>query len=76
MKKKLYRSSTNKKLCGVCAGVANYFNLDPTIVRVIYALLALFTTGFPFIILYIILAFIMDEDNGYIDTNADDITKE
>ncbi len=76
MKKKLYRSSTDKKLCGVCAGVANYFNIDPTLVRIVYALLAIFTTGLPFVVLYIILAFIMDEDNGYIDTNADDITKE
>ncbi|MBR6531065.1 MAG: PspC domain-containing protein [Clostridia bacterium] len=76
MKKKLYKSSTNKKICGVCAGVANYLNIDPTIVRVVYALLALFTTGFPFVLLYIILSFIMDEDNGYVDTDADDITKE
>lgn len=76
MKKKLYRSSTNKKLCGVCAGVANYFNLDPTIVRVVYALLAIFTSGFPFVVLYIVLAFVLDEDNGYVDTDADDITKE
>ncbi|MBQ8574501.1 MAG: PspC domain-containing protein [Clostridia bacterium] len=74
MKKKLYRSSTDKKLCGVCAGVANYFNLDPTIVRVVYALLAICTTGFPFVVLYIVLAFVMDEDNGYIDTDATDKT--
>ncbi len=76
MKKKLYRSSTDKKVCGVCAGIANYFSLDPTIVRVIYALLAICTTGFPFVVLYIVLAFIMDEDDGYIDTDANDITKE
>lgn len=74
MKKKLYRSSTDKKLCGVCAGVANYFNLDPTIVRVVYALLAICTTGFPFVILYIVLAFVMPEDNGFIDTDATDKT--
>lgn len=74
MKKKLYRSSTDKKLCGVCAGVANYFNLDPTIVRVVYALLAICTTGFPFVVLYIVLAFVMPEDNGFIDTDATDRT--
>ena len=33
MKKRLYRSKTDKKLCGVCAGVADYFGIDPTIVR-------------------------------------------
>ena len=35
MKKRLYRSKTDKKLCGVCAGVADYFGIDPSIVRVI-----------------------------------------
>ena len=42
VKKRLYRSKTDKKLCGVCAGVADYFGIDPTIVRVIWALLAFF----------------------------------
>lgn len=42
MKKRLYCSKTDKKLCGVCAGVADYFGIDPTIVRVIWALLAFF----------------------------------
>ena len=36
MKKRLYCSKTDKKLCGVCAGVADYFGIDPTIVRVIW----------------------------------------
>ncbi len=67
--KKLYKSSTDKKLCGVCAGIANFFNIDPTIIRVLYAVAAIFTTGFPFTLLYIILAFILPEDNGEIDTD-------
>ncbi|MEE0980400.1 MAG: PspC domain-containing protein [Acutalibacteraceae bacterium] len=68
--KKLYKSSTDKKLCGVCAGIANFFNIDPTIIRVLYAVAAIFTTGFPFTLLYIILAFILPEDNGEIDTDV------
>ena len=68
--KKLYKSSTDKKLCGVCAGIANIFNIDPTIIRVIFAIAAIFTTGFPFTLLYIILAFILPEDNGEIDTDV------
>ena len=68
--KRLYKSSTDKKLCGVCAGIANFFNIDPTIVRVIFAIAAIFTTGFPFTLLYIILAFILPEDNGEIDTDV------
>lgn len=68
--KRLYKSSTDKKLCGVCAGIANFFNIDPTIIRVIFAVAAIFTTGFPFTLLYIILAFILPEDNGEIDTDV------
>jgi phage shock protein C len=55
--KKLSRSTKNKMIGGVCAGVADYFNVDPTIVRVIYVLLIfLFGTG---ILLYLILWIIM-----------------
>lgn len=35
--KKLYLSSVDKKLLGVCGGVAEYFNIDPTLIRVIWA---------------------------------------
>ena len=40
MKKQLMRSSLDKKIAGVCAGVANYLDMDPTIVRVIWGVLA------------------------------------
>ena len=36
--KKLYKSNTNKKLCGVCGGIAEYFAIDPTIIRLLWAL--------------------------------------
>lgn len=68
--KRLYKSTTDKKLCGVCAGIANFFNIDPTIIRVVFAIAAIFTTGFPFTLLYIVLAFILPEDNGEIDTDV------
>lgn len=68
--KKLYRSTTDKKICGVCAGVANFFGIDPTLVRAIYALVAFFSGSFPGVIVYFILAFIIPEDNGMIDTDA------
>ena len=38
--KKLYRSSTNRMLCGVCAGIGDYLNVDPTIIRLIWAIFA------------------------------------
>ena len=56
--KKLTRS-TNKMVAGVCAGIAEYFDLDPTLVRVVYAALSLFSAGFPGLLLYIILLIIM-----------------
>lgn len=39
--KKLVKSKNNKMICGVCAGVAEQFNVDPTLVRVIWAILVL-----------------------------------
>ena len=56
--KRLYKSN-DKMLDGVCAGIANYFGIDPTIVRVIYAVIALCSAGMPMLILYIVLAIIM-----------------
>lgn len=52
--KKLYRSS-NRILAGVCGGIAEYFDLDPTLIRVVFAVLSLFSAAFPGLLLYIIL---------------------
>ena len=58
-KKRLYKSRNNKMLCGVCAGIADYFNIDPTIVRVLWAVLALAAgTG---VLAYIACAIILPE---------------
>ncbi|WP_083248158.1 PspC domain-containing protein [Desulfuribacillus stibiiarsenatis] len=67
--KRLFRSKRYKMIGGVCGGIAEYFRMDPTIVRVIYVMLSLFTTLFPGIILYIALLFIMplDDSEEYID---------
>ena len=58
MEKKLKRS-TNKMVAGVCAGIAEYLDVDPTVVRVVYAALALFSAWFPGLILYIVLMILM-----------------
>ena len=58
MNKKLYRSTTNKMLAGVCAGLADYLNIDPTIVRVIWALVGLSGAG---LVAYLICALIIPE---------------
>jgi phage shock protein C len=53
--KRLYRSNRDIMLGGVCGGLAEYFNLDPTIVRLLFVLLAFVTALFPALILYFIL---------------------
>ena len=65
MKKRLYKSKTDKKLCGVCAGIANYFNIDPTIVRLIWVLL-IFGYGSG-LLAYLVAALIMPEEPDYED---------
>ncbi|MCW0482055.1 PspC domain-containing protein [Gaoshiqia sediminis] len=57
-KKKLTRSD-NKVIAGVLAGLGEYFELDPTIVRIIYVLLSIFTAGFPGLLIYVILWLVM-----------------
>lgn len=59
--KKLTRSD-NRMLAGVCAGLADYFGTDVTLVRVIYALLTFFT-AFSGVIVYLILMIVMPEKN-------------
>ncbi len=58
--KRLYRSTTDKKIAGVCGGLAEYFNIDPTIVRVIFVLLLL-PGGLPGLLPYLILWVVMPE---------------
>ncbi|MCJ7856891.1 PspC domain-containing protein [Lachnospiraceae bacterium NSJ-143] len=62
--KKLYRVEKGKKICGVCLGIANYLNVDVTMVRIIWAAVTFFTSIIPGILLYIICAFIMPEYDG------------
>ena len=57
MAKKLYRSRTDRKICGVCGGLAKYFGIDPTTVRVI-AIVSIFVTGLG-IIAYIVMAIVV-----------------
>jgi phage shock protein C len=57
--KRLTRSESDKMIAGVCSGIAHYFDLDPTLVRVGFALLSIFSAGFPGIIVYLILIAVM-----------------
>ncbi len=60
MEKKLYKSSKNKMIDGVCAGIAEYFNIDPTIIRLGAVVLAF--AGGSAVLAYIIAAIIMPRD--------------
>jgi phage shock protein PspC (stress-responsive transcriptional regulator) len=65
MEKKLYRVMKGKQLCGVCTGLAQYFRLDVTIVRLAAVLLALFGPG---VLAYIVCALVIPEEPApYID---------
>ncbi len=57
--KKLTKSRTDRKLCGVCGGFAEYLNLDPTVVRLIWVLLAI--AAGSGVLAYLIAALIMPE---------------
>ncbi len=57
MKKRLCKSVTDKKLCGVCGGVAEYFEFDPTLVRLAWVLFT--ALGGSGIIAYIVAALVM-----------------
>ena len=58
MEKKLYRDTSNKLIAGVCSGLGAYLNIDPTIVRLIWALVGLSGAG---IVAYLIAALIIPE---------------
>lgn len=51
--------SRNKMLAGICAGIGEYMGVDPTVIRVIYVTLSLFSAGFPGLLLYLILCIII-----------------
>ena len=65
MKKRLYKDHTDKKLCGVCSGIAKYFDLDPTVVRL--ALVLFCAVGGSGILAYIVCAIVMPDEPGYIE---------
>lgn len=57
--KRLYRSSNNKVIAGVIGGVGEYFDVDPTVLRLGYVVLALLSHGFPAILAYFIAVLVV-----------------
>ncbi len=60
MNRKLTKSASNRMVCGVCAGVGEYFQIDPTVIRLLWAILTFCGVGSG-ILVYIIAAVIMPE---------------
>ena len=62
MTRRLYRSKYDRQIAGVCGGLAAYFNVEPTIVRVIFLLITFM--GGPGLLLYIVLALVVPEEDS------------
>ena len=64
MIKLLYKTDKNKKLCGVCGGIGEYFNIDPTLVRLLWIVFS--CAGGSGVLAYIIAAIVMPEKSEVI----------
>ena len=59
--KKLKRSKKERMLAGVCGGLAEYFDMDPSIVRIVYVLVSILSAAFPGTLAYIIMWLVIPE---------------
>lgn len=59
MDRRLYRSETNKMISGVCGGIGEYFNIDPTLIRLAWVLISIPMAFFGGLIAYILAAIII-----------------
>lgn len=59
------RKSNNKMIAGVCAGIAEWLGVDPTLIRISYVLISVLSAAFPGILVYIILWAVMPPPENY-----------
>lgn len=64
--KKLYRSQRDKMVAGILGGLADYFHVDATLLRLLFVILGLLTAIVPFIIFYVIAAIIIPDEGSVI----------
>jgi len=62
--KRLKRSRKEKMVAGVCGGLAEYFDMDPTVMRLLYVLVSVISAAFPGILVYLILWIIVPPDEN------------
>uniref|UniRef100_A0A7C3RK54 PspC domain-containing protein n=1 Tax=Dictyoglomus thermophilum TaxID=14 RepID=A0A7C3RK54_DICTH len=74
MEKRLYRSKKNRVILGVCGGIGEYLNIDPTIIRLIF-IFFLIAFNFSLVVVYFLSALIIPEEPDISEKNEhDDIT--
>lgn len=59
---RLTKSKKNSMLFGICGGIAEWLDWDPTVVRIAYVLASIFSAAFPGFLIYIMLIFIMPDE--------------
>ena len=67
--KRLYRSNKNKMIAGICGGIAENINQDPTLVRLLVVLVALLTAVVPFALIYAICWIIIPDEDQLNETS-------
>ena len=68
--KKLFRSKTERQISGVCGGLAVYLNADPTIIRLAWVFISIFSAAVPGLLLYIICTIIIPEEPDSFETTG------
>ena len=68
-RKRLYRSRKQRSIAGVCGGIAEYLDVDPTLVRIVWLLLV--AAGGPGLILYFVMAVVIPEEPEFVQTTAE-----
>ena len=61
----LRRDLSRRQIAGVCAGIGEYFDIDPTTVRVLYVLFSIFSAAFPGILVYLLLWLLIPPREDY-----------
>jgi len=75
MAKKIYRLQSNKMIGGVCAGLADYLDIDATLIRLLFVAVGLLTALFPMFLFYIIAWIIVPVKDEVIEIRKNDKAK-
>jgi phage shock protein C len=65
MEGRLTRSRRDVMVGGVCSGIGRWMNVDPTVVRVVFAMVSLFSSAFPGLLVYLVLWMVIPQDPEY-----------